>query len=493
MKKKLSRFALIAVGLVTLFAFAACQAGDLVGAGADDGTFGASESLARAAGGKGKPAGDNGNLRLNVVLNTDVTDAIRAEVSQIGRIADEILAIDALVVRAKADAIDALASLSYVASVNPDAERNIPPDVSLPVDDFGDGLSTWNLDVVNVTDIGFGNRQVAYDGEGVYVAVLDTGLVKNWRYYFPEERIAVEYAKSFTGSDNGTVAEQPNKWEHDTDSHGTHVTSTVIGYNFGTVSSVTPINGVAPLATVIPVKVLNNNGSGWSSMVAAGITHIGDLKAGPLADSPVVINMSLGGPSLDAIEKAAIDYAIERGVIIVASAGNSGELGMGYPGAYEPVISVAASGWAGEWYPAGNRAWWYNVDDPELGTTELYYITDFSSRELPGQDLDVAAPGSWVVGPYQLNQGNTSYYFLGGTSMASPHVAGIAALMAQKNGSLVQSEVETILEATALPFLHTTLTVPTPSGAEVEYEWGADATGAGLATADAALAAVAEP
>ena len=59
--------------------------------------------------------------------------------------------------------------------------------------------------------------------------------------------------------------------------------------------------------------------------------------------------MSLGGPSLDAMEKAAIDYAIGKGVIIVASAGNEGEAGMGYPGAYAPVISVAAAGWVGEW------------------------------------------------------------------------------------------------------------------------------------------------
>jgi subtilisin family serine protease len=69
-----------------------------------------------------------------------------------------------------------------------------------------------------------------------------------------------------------------------------------------------------------------------------------DLKAGPLQNSPIVINMSLGGSVLDAIEKAAIDYAISKGVIIVASAGNSGTAGMGYPGAYQPVISVASAG-----------------------------------------------------------------------------------------------------------------------------------------------------
>jgi subtilisin family serine protease len=202
------------------------------------------------------------------------------------------------------------------------------------------------------------------------------------------------------------------------------------------------------LATVIPVKVLNQNGSGWSSVVARGIVYVADLKAGPLADHPVVINMSLGGGALDAAEKAAIDYAISKGVIIVASAGNEGEAGMGYPGAYAPVISVAASGWIGEWIAA---SWWRTLDVPDNPTNPLdFYIADFSSRELPGQDLDVAAPGTWVVGPYQVNSGQLSYYYLGGTSMASPHVAGIVALMVQKNPALTAPDAEAILEFSAI-------------------------------------------
>jgi len=285
------------------------------------------------------------------------------------------------------------------------------------------------------------------------------------------------------------VSSQPNKWEHDQNSHGTHVTSTILGYSYGGA----PINGVAPMAKVIPVKVLNQNGSGWSSVVARGITYVAELKEGPLAAYPVVINMSLGGPSLDAMEKAAIDYAIGKGVIIVASAGNEGEQGMGYPGAYEPVISVAASGWLGEWAPVSQGAWWYALDDPEPLNPNHYYIADFSSRELPGQDLDVAAPGSWIVGPYQTNSGQMSYYYLGGTSMASPHVAGIVALMAQKNPSLFAGEAETILQDSAIAMNHTSLTVRDGRGGTVTYSWGSDATGSGLATADAALAATPEP
>lgn len=113
--------------------------------------------------------------------------------------------------------------------------------------------------------------------------------------------------------------------------------------------------------------------------------------------------MSLGGSELDALEKAALDYAIGKGVLIVASAGNEGTAGMGYPGAYAPVVSVAANGWTGEWQPdaTGNqRTWWYASDVREKPyIDDDAYITDFSSRALPGQDLDVAAPARGCSGP----------------------------------------------------------------------------------------------
>jgi subtilisin family serine protease len=242
------------------------------------------------------------------------------------------------------------------------------------------------------------------------------------------------------------------------------------------------------MATIIPVKVLNQNGSGWSSVIARGIVYIAELKAGPLAGSPVVINMSLGGSALDALEKAAIDLAIKAGVIIVASAGNEGTAGMGYPGAYAPVISVAASGWIGEWYPGYTANWWYAINVADPINTAQFYIADFSSRALAGQDLDVAAPGTWVVGPYQTNSGKTSYYFLGGTSMASPHVAGIVALMAQKNPALTAALAEQYLEESANLLDPGCLNVYTAAGTIAPYCWGADATGAGLVDAARAIA-----
>jgi len=424
-------------------------------------------------------------LGANVLLNTEVTNAIINELNKHGIVLDTLIQISAVHMRARVSEIPEIEAFPFVEAVSPDAERYGRPVDTVNVEDFTKGLSTWNLDAINVTDFWFDNRQVPYDGTGVYVAVLDTGLLDNWRQYFPQERIATEYAICFGGGgmERGHVSTQPNKWEHDQDSHGTHVTSTILGYSL----SGTPINGVAPMATIIPVKVLNQTGWCWSSVVARGIVYVADLKDkdGPLADYPVVINKSLGGPKLDAVEKAAIDYAITQGVIIVASAGNRGEAGMGYPAAYPPVISVAASGWINEWTYHG---WWYgNVAEPT--NPDDFYIASWSSREASGQDLDIAAPGSWVVGPYQLQSGRTDYFYLGGTLMASPHVAGIVSLMAQKNPALTATHAESILESTAIPLPPGSRTILTPWGTLENPSWGADVAGSGLVDADLALAA----
>lgn len=430
-------------------------------------------------------ASNRKSIGINVVLNTEITDGILAELGEYGRVNDLYYQINALTMKAKSEDLPTIQALPFVEAANPDAERNAPPLDTIAAEDFADGLSTWNLDAINVTDFGFDNRTVDFDGEGVYVAVLDTGLMGTWRQYFPEERIAEEYARSFSGGggEKGNVSTQPNKWGLATHPHGTHVTSTILGYDLGGI----PINGVAPMATVIPVKVLHNSGFGWSSMVAAGIMHVSELKAGPLAAYPVVINMSLGGPVLDAMEQAAIDYAIVQGVIVVASAGNEGEAGMGYPGAYEPVISAAASGWIGEWQPFPNFDWWFNLDVAEPTDPAEFYIPPFSSRELAGQDLDIAAPGSWVVGPWQTQMGKTSYFFVGGTSMASPHVAGTVALMAEKNPGLTAGAAEAILEGSAINLAPGSRNVQMPWGEIVTATWNADATGSGLLNAAQAI------
>src|SRR5256712_1258082 len=298
-------------------------------------------------------ANPQATIGINVLLTGPATAAQLAELDRLGTVYDQIPELNALLIRAQAGQLAAIQALPFVVAANPDAERKGAPVDAVSVSDFVLGRNTWDLDAINVTNLVPGpdnDRTITFDGSGVYVGVLDTGLLDSWREYFPQQRLATRHATAFSGggaSGNGNVPDLPNQWEHDQNSHGTHVTSTILGYSlFGT-----SINGVAPLATVIPVKVLKQSGIGWSSIAARGIIYVADLKTGPLAGHPVVINMSLGGPTLDAVEQAAIDFAISKGVIIVAAAGNEGEKGMGFPGAYGPVISAAASGWIGEGQP----------------------------------------------------------------------------------------------------------------------------------------------
>jgi len=420
------------------------------------------------------------------------------------------------------------------------------------------GFSTWDSDLINI-------EKVSQTGRGVYVAVLDTGLVPNWADYFPKARIATHLGTGFDQSVNFKAGADPcqvevevgevrqNTWVGSTGStHGTHVASTIIGYNYqsefdaaaGFALPPIQVRGIAPEATIIPVKVLADyqippapqcgqpGGKavfGTSAMVAAGIDYVTNLAIAGYR--PMVINMSLGGSALEVVEKAAIDRAIANGVIVVAAAGNEGTDGMGYPGAYPPVISAGSAGWTGEWLFPGSgpryRMWWLQYPNAPLvsGTADVadptlisdVYVSDFSSRAIAaaGHQLDVLAPGSWVRGPFPGDPGfnhlpwwsngqgalrgrnSGNFFFAGGTSMATPHVASVAALMLQKNSGLNQAQVEAILKSTALPIpaVGSRLVFDFDHFANIVWDinCGAlgvcDAVGAGLVRADAAIGA----
>jgi subtilisin family serine protease len=453
-------------------------------------------------------------IGINVRLNQPPSSNILQDLGAHGEVLDVLPQIHGLTMRAQASELSTIQALPYVEGANPDAQAY--PGQS----DFSNGADDWNLDAVNVTDFGTTPpRVVGYNGEGVYVGVIDSGLPLNWRAYFPEERIAVELARGFAGGggDRGTVSSQPETWERDTLGHGIAVTSVILGFRYNLLDPPLPttFNGVAPKATVIPVKVFTEQRGAWSSVIARAITYVTDLKvSGTLGAAPLVINMSFGGFGDDVLQRAAIDYAIANGVVPVAIAGNEAGAGMRFPGSYAPVISVGATGWVEEFPPNDPTRIQWMLNDVAEADVSQHFVAPFSAWELPGQDLDVLAPGFVVpvVGPLEGGgPGTVDYNFEFGTSFACPHVAGIAALMLQKNPGLTAAQIEGILESTAFPLppdCRNVVVVGLGPGHWPSFRWldtanlfffnavfcwNASQAGHGLVQADAALAATPLP
>ena len=211
------------------------------------------------------------------------------------------------------------------------------------------------------------------EGAGVKVAIIDTGIDLNQ----PDLNGKVDGGYSAI-----TKSERPEDYQDD-NGHGTHVSGTVAGLRDGK-----GVVGVAPKARLYAVKVLDADGSGNLSDVIDGIVWA-------VKNGMQVANMSLGAPTDSDAMHHAVRFAKGSGLIIVAAAGNSGG-SVGFPGAYPEVITVSAS----------------NSDDQ---------IASFSSR---GPQVKFIAPGVDIVSD-KLGGGQISF---NGTSMATPHVAGLAAL-----------------------------------------------------------------
>ncbi|HXS99187.1 MAG TPA: S8 family peptidase [Elusimicrobiota bacterium] len=245
-------------------------------------------------------------------------------------------------------------------------------------------------------------------GAGVKVAVIDTGI----------DCTHPDLKCDFSA---GTNIVNPGAEPMDDNEHGTHVDGTIAGRGKGG-----PL-GVAPQATLIPVKVLDADGAGSLSDIVAGINWAAQ-------NGVDVINMSLGGPAGSAALQRAVKQALAAGVVIVAAAGNSGPNPdtVGFPGGYPGVIAVAAS----------------DKNDQ---------VASFSSR---GDAVAFIAPGVNITST--IPGGGTKS--LSGTSMASPHVAGLAAL-ALERGARGPSGVRSAFSSAASRLCASSCLPPTSEGA----------------------------
>lgn len=239
------------------------------------------------------------------------------------------------------------------------------------------------------------NAQKAWSrtkGRGVRVAIIDTGVDCS----HPD--LAPNCAAGYNAYDK-------SKPPMDDQGHGTHVAGTI-----GAVADGQGVVGVAPEVTLVPVKVLDKNGGGRLTTIIKGLIWVGNNDID-------VANMSLGSPMGTVFMRLAVSYAKSRGVAVIAAAGNSGG-SVGYPAAYGNTIAVAASD--------SNDA-----------------VAKFSSR---GKEVDFIAPGVDVKSTLPGGQ----YGRYSGTSMATPHVAGLAAL-AVAQGAKGFDAVKAALSRGAVP------------------------------------------
>lgn len=209
----------------------------------------------------------------------------------------------------------------------------------------------------------------------IKIAIIDTGV----DYSHEDIRWSSSSWKDFVDNDNDPMDEY-------SPSHGTHCAGIALA-NMGDGCG---IAGVAPDAGIMPVRVLDRNGAGSSSVVAKGIVHA--AKSGAY-----IISMSLGGYGSSLTMRLACEYAyFINSVIIFAAAGNDGMLRILYPARYDTVIAVGA------------------VDE----NLERCHFSNY------GPELDLVAPGENI---YSTLKGDR-YGYLSGTSMATPHAAAVAAL-----------------------------------------------------------------
>ncbi|MFH0869404.1 MAG: S8 family peptidase [archaeon] len=245
----------------------------------------------------------------------------------------------------------------------------------------------WGITMVN------GGSGGKYGGVPVKVAVLDSGA----NTAHPDLKNNIVMCKDATAK-RGLASSCS-----DTDGHGTHVA--------GTVAANGKILGVAPEANLMIIKVCKTYCL-WDD-VAEAIRYAADNGAN-------VISMSLGGSAGSTILKDAVDYAYGKGVLIVVAAGNEGTSGVSYPAYYANTVSVGAID------SSKNTPYWSSV-----GLNDGDYVREAG-------EVEMAAPGVSVESTYK----DGCYYTMSGTSMATPHVSGLAAKLWQGSATATRTYLQ---------------------------------------------------
>ncbi len=282
------------------------------------------------------------------------------------------------------------------------------------VQDLGENF--WGVDAVNAPEV----WAQGYTGENITVAVIDTGV--DYTHGDLDENIWLNdgeiQGNGIDDDGNGYVDDlygwnfvDGNNDPQDVHGHGTHVAGTIAAEN-----NSSGVTGVAHDAQIMSVRAFDENGAGTNTDIAAGIIYAVDNGAD-------IINLSFGGGYSPSIE-AAGQYAIEQGVAVVMSSGNNSASSPLYPARYAEDwgIAVGAIDKNGQMANFSNNA----------GFAPLDYVV------APGVDIFSTFP-------------DDRYAYTSGTSMAAPHVSGVAALVLSANPELASAEIESLLTETADP------------------------------------------
>ncbi len=245
------------------------------------------------------------------------------------------------------------------------------------------GVADWDIDAPEAWDAAFGAGSFPSTG-GTKVAIIDTGIDRAHAELFNKVQDCASALAAIGIVTNGTCS--------DDNLHGTHVAGTVAA---NTGNNALGVAGTAPDAQLAICKALNGAGVGFIADVAACIDWSTTTGA-------KIISMSLGSEKGSSAEERAVKDASAKGLLVIAAAGNGYDSAPNYPAFYPEVMSVASFNQAG-------------------------VISDFSTCN---SDVEIAAPGEDVWSTFPEN----TYGVISGTSMATPHVAGAAALIMSELG-----------------------------------------------------------